>query len=73
MSESETIYPWEKAYIAAACETDVSKKRDRIHEAAAAIEQRRSRPVTNSDEQLALIAADIGLGKLISQWTDKRA
>ena len=64
---SETIYPWERAYIAAADETDASKKKDRIDEAMAAIEQRRSRPVTNSDEQLALIAAEIGLGELISE------
>jgi hypothetical protein len=37
MSDSETIYPWEIAYIAAADETDASKKRDRIDEAKAAI------------------------------------
>ncbi len=67
MSDSETIYPWERAYIAAADETDASKKKDRIDEAMAAIEQRRSRPVTTSDEQLALIAAEIGLGELISE------
>ena len=67
VSDSKTIYPWEKTYIAAADETDASKKRDRIDEAVAAIEQRRSRPVTTSDEQLALIAAEIGLGELISE------
>jgi hypothetical protein len=67
MSDSETIYPWERVYIGAADETDASKKRDRIDEAVAAIEQRRSRPVTTSDEQLALIAAEIGLGELISE------
>ena len=67
MSDSETIYTWERAYIAAVDETDASKKRDRIDEATAAIEQRQSRPVTTSDEQLAMIAAEIGLGELISE------
>jgi hypothetical protein len=67
MSDSETNYPWERAYIAAADETDASKKRDLIDEAIAAIERRRSRPVTTSDEQLAMIAAEIGLGELISE------
>jgi hypothetical protein len=42
MSDSETIYPWERAYIAAVDETDASKKRDRIDEAVTAIERRRS-------------------------------
>jgi hypothetical protein len=43
----------------------------RIYEALAAIEQRRLTPVTNEDELVALITAEVGLQSLIAERTNK--
>jgi hypothetical protein len=67
MRVPEPIYPWEKLYMLAVCETDENLMIIRIYEALATIEQRRLRLVETDEENRALNDAEEGLRKLITE------
>jgi hypothetical protein len=68
MSVPEAVYLWQQPYLTAVCETDNGLMMIRIYEALAAIEQRRLTPVEpDSDEDRALVAAEVGLKALIAE------
>jgi hypothetical protein len=67
MRVPEPIYPWEKSYMQALCETDENLMIIRIYEALATIEQRRLRRVETDEENRALNDTEEGLRKLITE------
>jgi hypothetical protein len=71
MNIPHALFLWQEAYIRAVCETDNSLMLSRIYEALAAIEQRRVTPVTNEDELVALITAEVGLQNMMTERTNK--
>jgi len=66
------IYGWQAIYVRAVLETDDLLITGRIYEAVSALEQRRLSPVeSNSDEDCALNAAEVGIKALITERTDR--
>jgi hypothetical protein len=66
MSIPKAAYPWQESYVDALGETDESLLSLRLHEALAAIEQRRLSPVTDPNEQRALANAQAGIQALMT-------
>jgi hypothetical protein len=61
----KAAYPWQESYVDALRETD-EKLSLRLHEALAAIEQRRLSPVPDPNEQRALTNAEAGIHALMT-------
>ena len=63
-------YSWEIPYLLAILETDDRTMHSALHDAIAALEQRRLSPVS-ADEETALAGAEAGLQMLIAEATAK--